>query len=49
MDYTYPKAERALANYANTCTFDGIKSLVNNSVDHASKTVESKGGRFEFK
>ena len=39
--YTYPKAERALADYANTCTFNGIKSLANESVNAADMHVEN--------
>lgn len=39
--YTYPQAERALSDYANTCTFNGIKSLANESVNAAKVTVDT--------
>lgn len=39
--YTYPQAERSLADYANTCTFNGIRSLANESVNAAKVEVDN--------
>lgn len=46
--YSYPQAERALADYANTCTFNGIKSLANESVNAAKVTVETGGSTLKI-
>ena len=43
--YTYPQAERALAMYANNCTFNGIRSLMNSSLATTTTTVETSGSR----
>ena len=41
--YTYPQAERALTMYANNCTFNGIRSLMNSSIATTTTTVEKSG------
>ena len=38
--YTYPQAERALTLYANNCTFNGIRGLINSSLASSKATVE---------
>ena len=47
-EYSYPQAERALADYANTCTFNGIKSLANESVNAAKVGIGSDGSTLKI-
>lgn len=38
--YNYPQAERALVMYANNCTFNGIRTIVNKSLSTTNPNVD---------